>query len=77
MSEPYDVRLCCLKLSLATALTSANRRREVFWCRLSLPCLGPSRRVRFTNRFTEQVLVPGLISHLLELQTTPDLFVPK
>jgi hypothetical protein len=64
-------------LSLVTALTSANPRREVFWDLLRLLRLGPSRRVRFTNRFTEQVLVLGFIAHLLELQATRGLFVPN
>src|SRR5579863_6818317 len=51
--EPYDVRLRRLGSSLVTALTSIDPRREVFPDLLRLPRLGLSRRVRFTNRFTE------------------------
>ena len=72
------MRLCRLTLSLVTALTSANRRREVFWDLLRLPRLASSRRVRFTNGFTEQVPVLWVSTgHLLKLQTTQDLFVPN
>jgi hypothetical protein len=39
-------------------LTSADLRREVFWDLLRLPRLASSRRVRFTNRFTDRVPVP-------------------
>jgi hypothetical protein len=51
--EPYDVCLCRLGSSLVTALTSIDPRREVFPDLLRLLRLGLSRRVRFTNRFTE------------------------
>jgi hypothetical protein len=50
--EPYDARLRCLNLSLVTALTSVDLRREVFPDILRLPRLSLSRRVRFTNPFT-------------------------
>jgi hypothetical protein len=48
------VCLRCLKLSLVTALTSADRHPIVVWDLLRLPRLKLSRRVRFTNRFTKQ-----------------------
>ncbi len=54
--EPTDVRLLCLGQSLVTALTSADLRREVVPGLLHLSRLSLSRRVRFTNRFTEPVL---------------------
>ncbi len=56
--EPYDVRLCRLGSSLVTALTSIDPRREVFPDLLRLLRVDLSRRVRFTNRFTE--LTPDL-----------------
>ena len=54
--EPYDVRLCRLGQSPVTALTLAGLLREVAPGLLRLPCLSLSRRVRFTNSFTEPVL---------------------
>ena len=54
--EPTDVRLRRLGQSLVTALTSADLRREVVPGLLHLCRLSLSRRVRFTNRFTEPVL---------------------
>jgi len=51
--EPYDIGLCRLKPSLAGAVTSADRTNPVSLRRLRLPRLKLSRRVRFTNRFTE------------------------
>ena len=53
--EPTDVRLRCLGQSLVTALTSADLRREVVPGLLHLCRLSLSRRVRFTNQFTEPV----------------------
>jgi hypothetical protein len=53
--EHYDVRLRCLRQSLVTAMTSADLRRKVVSGLLHLSRLSPSRRVRFTNRFTERV----------------------
>ncbi len=47
------MRLRRLKQSLVTALTSADLRREVDSVLPCLPRLKLSRRVRFTNRFTE------------------------
>jgi hypothetical protein len=61
--EPTDVRLRCLRQSLVTALTSADLVREVVPALLHLCRLSLSRRVRFTNRFTE----PGLDLRLSEL----------
>jgi hypothetical protein len=52
--EPYDVCLWCLGPSLADVVTSANRTDPVSPRRLRLPRLVLSRRVRFTNRFTDQ-----------------------
>ena len=52
--EPYDVRLSRLGPSLDSAVTSADRTDPVSLGRLRLPRLVLSRRVRFTNRFTEQ-----------------------
>jgi hypothetical protein len=57
--EPHDARLLRLGQSLAAALTSAEWQPEVVSGSLRLLRLSPSRSVRFTNRFTEQVLVPG------------------
>ena len=54
--EPYDVRLPHLKPSLAGAVTPADRTDPISLRRLRLPCLELSRRVRFTNRFTEQAI---------------------
>jgi hypothetical protein len=54
--EPYDARLCRLGQSLIIALTSADLRREVDSVLQVSRCLKLSRRVRFTNRFTEPVL---------------------
>src|SRR6476469_7654935 len=54
--EPYDVRLWRPGPSLAGAVTSADRIDPISLRRLRLPCLELSRRVRFTNRFTEQVI---------------------
>jgi len=53
--EPYDARLPRLRLSLAGAATSADRTDHISLRRLRLPRLKLSRRIRFTNRFTEQV----------------------
>lgn len=50
------MRLCRLGLSLVTLLTSVDLLREVFSDLLRLPRLSLSRRVRFTNRFTEQAI---------------------
>jgi hypothetical protein len=52
--EPYDPSLCPLERSLAAAVTSADGSALVSHRRLRLPRLVLSRRVRFTNRFTEQ-----------------------
>ena len=54
--EPYDDCLSRLGLSLAGAVTSADRTDPISLRRLRLPCLELSRRVRFTNRFTEQAI---------------------
>jgi hypothetical protein len=54
--EPYDVCLCRLEPSLVTALASADRTDHISLRRLRLPRPVLSRRVRFTNRFTEQVI---------------------
>jgi hypothetical protein len=54
--EPYDVRLWRPGPSLAGAVTSADRTDPISLRRLRLPCLELSRRVRFTNRFTEQAI---------------------
>jgi hypothetical protein len=54
--EPYDVCLRRLKLSLAGVVTSADRTDPISLGRLRLPRLVLSRRVRFTNRFTEQAI---------------------
>ncbi len=64
--EPYDERLWRLGLSLTGAVTSTDRTGPISLRRLRLPCLALSRRVRFTNRFTEQAIdlrvpVPSLI----------------
>ena len=48
--------LCRLGRSLAGAVTSADRTDHISLRRLRLPRLGLSRRVRFTNRFTEQAI---------------------
>ena len=54
--EPYDARLCCFGQSLAVAVTSADRTGHISLGRLGLPLPALSRRVRFTNRFTEQAI---------------------
>jgi hypothetical protein len=54
--EPYDVRLWRLGPSLAGVVTSADRPGPVSHGRLRLPRLVLSRRVWFTNRFTEQAI---------------------
>ena len=48
--------LCRLGLSLAGVVTSADRTDHISLRRLRLPRLVLSRRVRFTNRFTEQAI---------------------
>jgi len=57
--EPYDVGLCRLRPSLATALASADLRYEVFPGLLRLPRLSLSRRVSCTNACTNRP--PGLL----------------
>jgi len=54
--EPYDVCFWCLRQSLAGVVTSADRPGPISLGRLRLPRLVLSRRVRFTNRFTEQAI---------------------
>ena len=54
--EPYDICLRRLGHSLAGAVTSADRTGHLSLRRLRLARLKPSRRVRFTNRFTEQAI---------------------
>ncbi len=54
--EPYDIGLWRLGQSLTGVVTSADRTDPVSLRRLRLPRLGLSRRVRFTNRFTEQAI---------------------
>src|SRR5262249_23729005 len=54
--EPYNTCLSRLWLSLASAVTSADGTEPISLRRLCLPCLKLSRRVRFTNRFTEQAI---------------------
>lgn len=51
--EPYDARRYRLKQSLVSALTSINLRHEVAVGPVRLPRLRLSRRVRFTNPFTD------------------------
>ena len=51
--EPYDVGLWRLGLYLVGVVTSADRTDPISLCPLCLSCLGLSRRVRFTNRFTK------------------------
>jgi hypothetical protein len=51
--EPYDARRYRLKQSLVSALTSINLRHEVAMGPVRLPRLRLSRRVRFTNPFTD------------------------
>jgi hypothetical protein len=53
--EQYDARLRRLGPSRATALTSADLRREVCSGLLRLPRLSPSRRVSCTNSCTKPV----------------------
>ena len=53
--EPYDVRPSGLGQSQVTVLASPDVRRKVVSGLLRLPRLSLSRRVRFTNRFTELV----------------------
>ena len=55
--EPYDLGLSRLALSLAGVVTSAGRTNPISLCRLRLPRPVLSRRVRFTNRFTEPLAV--------------------
>jgi len=57
--ETTDVRLCRLRKSPVTVLTSPDRRREVVLAPPRLPLLGLSRSVRFTKRFTEPVVDRG------------------
>jgi hypothetical protein len=58
------VRLLCLGRSLVTVLTSTDLLGAVLWRLLRFPRLSLSRRVWFTNRFTEAVLdLPG--EHLI------------
>src|SRR5262249_7788969 len=52
--EPYDVCLWRPGQSLAGVVTSADRTDPISPGRLRLPRLKLFRRVRFTNRFTEQ-----------------------
>ena len=54
--EPYDIGLCRLRQSLAGAVTSTDRTDPISLCRVHLLRLKLSRRVRFTNRFTEQAI---------------------
>ena len=54
--EHCDARLWYLGRSLVTALASGNPARYLVPEPLSLRCLALSRRVWFTNRFTETVL---------------------
>lgn len=54
--EQYDARLWRLKLSLVSAVTSADRTDYVALGLLRLPSLTRFRRVQFTNRFTERPL---------------------
>jgi hypothetical protein len=58
--EPYDVCLWRPGPSPAGAVTSADRPGPISLGRLRLPRLVLSRRVRFTNRFTEQSRRNGL-----------------
>jgi hypothetical protein len=65
--EPYDVRLSRLKASLAGPVTLEDKTDPISLRRLHLPRLVLSRRVRFTNWFTEQAIdlrVPAPSSHL-------------
>jgi hypothetical protein len=57
--EPYDIGLCRLKPSLAGLVTSADRSGPISLRRLRLPRPVLSRRVRFTNRFTNWPLICG------------------
>jgi hypothetical protein len=54
--EPYDLCLWRLGQSLARVVTSTDRTDPISLCRLRLPRLVLSRRVRFTNRFTETAI---------------------
>jgi hypothetical protein len=54
--DPYDVRLCRLGRSPVAVLASADSRLVVVPGLLRLPQFTLSRRVRFTNWFTEVVL---------------------
>lgn len=54
--EHCDTRLWHLGRSLVTSLASGNPVRYLVPEPPSLRCLALSRRVRFTNRFTETVL---------------------
>ena len=51
--EPYDARLSRLALSPVAVLTSADRTDHISLHRLRLVL---SRRVQFTNRFTEHAI---------------------
>jgi hypothetical protein len=53
--EPYDASRYRLKQSLVSALTSINLRHEVAMGPVRLPRLRLSRRVRFTNPFTDNM----------------------
>ena len=54
--EHYDTHLWRPGQSLAGAVTSADKPGPISLGRLPLPHLVLSRRVRFTNRFTEQAI---------------------
>ena len=54
--EPYDACLWRPEQSLAGVVTSADRTAPSRSVGLRLPRLVLSRRVRFTNRFTEQAI---------------------
>jgi hypothetical protein len=54
--EPYDMCLPRLGPSPAGVVTSADRTDPVSLRRFRLPRLVRSRRVRFTNRFTEEAI---------------------
>ena len=72
--EPYDIGLCRLRQSLAGAVTSTDRTDPISLCRVRLLRLKLSRRVRFTNRFTEQFFSWLSPNHVPESQS---LFVPN
>ena len=65
--EPYDVCLSRLKASLAGPVTLEDKTDPISLRRLRLLRLVLSRRIRFTNGFTEQAIdlrVPAPSSHL-------------